>query len=202
MNIVINQWFSFETLVFFEFYYSFLLKMLGNTLNRLHGTMIFSPGRPSALFNEDDFDYAIELLPDDEYRYTQHWTCHFKYIRASNQLICGKTRQTAEALPEILDFEEIDVTADDLMQSENELWDFDAHLRSQILGDTVNTQNAVAGAPSDVETGVKHQRRKSTMQSPTRTSLDAQSVIQYGEFRQKMESLHAEERDFKKQARR
>lgn len=25
-------------------------------------------GRPSALHNEDDFDYAIELSPDDEYR--------------------------------------------------------------------------------------------------------------------------------------
>lgn len=25
-------------------------------------------GRPSAIFNEDDFDYAIELQPDDEYR--------------------------------------------------------------------------------------------------------------------------------------
>lgn len=26
-------------------------------------------GRPSMLFNEDDYDYAIELMPDDEYRY-------------------------------------------------------------------------------------------------------------------------------------
>jgi hypothetical protein len=27
------------------------------------------PVRSSALLNEDDFDYAIELAPDDEYRY-------------------------------------------------------------------------------------------------------------------------------------
>ncbi len=26
------------------------------------------PVRSSALFNEDDYDYALELAPDDEYR--------------------------------------------------------------------------------------------------------------------------------------
>lgn len=40
--------------------------------------------RQSLLLNEDDFDYAIELKPDDEYR------------------------QTAESLPQIVDFDEID----------------------------------------------------------------------------------------------
>ena len=28
-----------------------------------------SAGRSSLLFNEDDYDYALELHPDDEYRY-------------------------------------------------------------------------------------------------------------------------------------
>lgn len=42
--------------------------MLSNTLSRIHGSLLLNPTRPSALFNEDDFDYAIELLPDDEYR--------------------------------------------------------------------------------------------------------------------------------------
>jgi hypothetical protein len=45
--------------------------------------------------NEDDFDYALELKPDDEYR------------------------QVAEALPQLVDFEEIDL--EDLMPCDEEL---------------------------------------------------------------------------------
>lgn len=67
--------------------------MLSNTLSRLHGSLLMAgPARPSALFNEDDYDYAIELRPDDEYRYkTQnhdyprallsHWSINVVYVR-------------------------------------------------------------------------------------------------------------------------
>ena len=50
--------------------------------------------RHSLLMNEDDFDYALELKPDDEYR------------------------QVAEALPQLVDFEEIDL--EDLMPCDEE----------------------------------------------------------------------------------
>ncbi|KAJ1405776.1 hypothetical protein B484DRAFT_423931, partial [Ochromonadaceae sp. CCMP2298] len=53
-------------------------------LSILHGDK-GKKGRQSLLFNEDDFDYALELRPDDEYR------------------------QVAEALPQLVDFDEIDV---------------------------------------------------------------------------------------------
>jgi len=50
--------------------------------------------RQSLLMNEDDFDYAIELKPDDEYR------------------------QVAEALPQLVDFDEIDL--EDLLPYDEE----------------------------------------------------------------------------------
>lgn len=50
--------------------------------------------RQSLSMNEDDFDYALELKPDDEYR------------------------QVAEALPQLVDFEEIDL--EDLMPCDEE----------------------------------------------------------------------------------
>lgn len=50
--------------------------------------------RQSLLMNEDDFDYALELKPDDEYR------------------------QVAEALPQLVDFEEIDL--EDLIPCDEE----------------------------------------------------------------------------------
>ena len=34
----------------------------------MHDDVFQSIGRPSIIANEDDFDYAIELVPDDEYR--------------------------------------------------------------------------------------------------------------------------------------
>lgn len=74
-------------------------------LSRIQGSLHFGAGgghhqgRPSTLFNEDDFDYAIELLPDDEYR------------------------QAAEALPEIVDFDEVELIADDSL--------VDYHLRPE-----------------------------------------------------------------------
>jgi hypothetical protein len=37
------------------------------------------PVRASGLFNEDDFDYALELSPDDEYRYCGFSCCFFSY---------------------------------------------------------------------------------------------------------------------------
>ena len=64
-------------------------------LSRIQGSLLFGgghaghAGRPSTLFNEDDYDYAIELLPDDEYR------------------------QAAEALPDIVDFDEVELVADE-----------------------------------------------------------------------------------------
>lgn len=68
-------------------------------------------GRPSVLFNEDDFDYALELQPDDEYR------------------------QVAEALPQVLDFDEIELDDTDLIDGS--------------LYQTYNTDSAIP--PNDFE---------------------------------------------------
>jgi hypothetical protein len=58
-------------------------------------------GRPSVLGNEDEYDYAIELLPDEEYR------------------------KSAKILGNISDFEDAEDYIEDLLLNED---DFDDHL--------------------------------------------------------------------------
>lgn len=38
------------------------------TINGFRLSQFPTEGRKSTVFNEDDFDYALELTPDDEYR--------------------------------------------------------------------------------------------------------------------------------------
>eukprot|EP01031_Cornospumella_fuschlensis_P037259 gene37259-45232_t len=58
--------------------------------------------RPSAVFNDDDFDYALELRPDDEYR------------------------QVAELLPDIVGFDEVEIDPTELFSSHDSTEDDDA----------------------------------------------------------------------------
>jgi hypothetical protein len=44
------------------------------SIDRLSVLKRNNAGRMSMLLNEDDYDYALELRPDDEYRYDPHTT--------------------------------------------------------------------------------------------------------------------------------
>jgi hypothetical protein len=75
----------------------------------------YAAGRPSNAHNEDDYDYAIELRPDDEYRYLLliYFVCFwFSFMIAINNILWY--RQVAEALPDIIDFEDLEEYSDDM----------------------------------------------------------------------------------------
>lgn len=122
--------------------------------------------RQSLLYNEDDYDYAIELCPDDEYR------------------------QTVAALPKIVDFDELDLLLDE------EDFDCDPAAAGTAAGvgsgsgdETAQMKTcAVTSVPfADVEAGLNPTRRRSSVHG------DAVSpcVRRTSHFDSSMSVLHA-----------
>lgn len=136
-------------------------------------------GRVSSFINEDEYDYAIELKPDDEYRQVSK-LAHIYYMHLSYVIPyiipCIRLSQAAEALPEITDFNNLErVIRTGKYEYENRNKTAFGSMKEYMLSpehQSKNNTNAVTSTTSNKQDGLMH-----VMKSLFRNDHDADDHI-------------------------